>query len=107
MNILVFKIKADENTICDLCICTQISRTNLLLFDFVLLVLKDKILITMPFRCCVPRCDGNYSALSKVTVFGFPKEPELKNKWLQAIKRKDFEPSPSSKVSVVGQKKRK
>ena len=36
----------------------------------------------------------------KFTVFGFSKEPELKNKWLQAIKRKDFELSPSSKVTV-------
>ena len=54
----------------------------------------------MPYRCCVPRCNGNYSSSSKVTVFGFPKEEEMKKKWLNAIKRKDFEPSPSSKVSV-------
>ena len=61
----------------------------------------------MPCRCSVPNCNGNYSALSKVTVFGYPKEPELKNKWLQDVIRKDFKSSPSSKVSVLGQKERK
>ena len=61
----------------------------------------------MPYRCCVPRCNGNYSALSKVTEFDFPKDPELKNKLLQAVKRKYFKPSPSSKVSVLGRKEQK
>ena len=105
LSILVFKLKADKNTIRD--IFAQILRKNLLLFDFVLLRLEDNILITMPYCCCVPRCNGNYSALSKVTVFDFPKEPELKNKWLQAVKRKYFKPRPRSKVSVLEQKEHK
>ena len=69
---------------------------KLLLFDFVRLILEDNILITMSYRCCVSRCNGNYSALSKANVFSFPKEPELKNKLVQAVKRTDFKPNPSS-----------
>lgn len=52
----------------------------------------------MPYRCCVPNCKGNYPNTPKVAVFGFPKDVELKKKWLHAIKRKDFEPSATSKV---------
>ena len=70
-----------------LCIFAQILRKNLLWFDIALLRLEGNILIIMPYRCCVPRCNGNYSGLSKVTVFDFPKEPESKNRWLQAVKK--------------------
>ena len=53
----------------------------------------------MPHRCCVPRCNGNYDKEIKVSVFGFPKDEVLKKKWVHAIKREDFTPSATSKVS--------
>ena len=59
----------------------------------------------MPFICCVPQCKGNYRNGPKVTVFGFPKDPELKKKWIYAVKRKDFIPSMTSKVSRFYTKK--
>ena len=34
-----------------------------------------------------------------MSVFGFPKDEELKQKWMHAIKRADFKPSATSKVS--------
>uniref|UniRef100_A0A2L2Y813 Transposable element P transposase n=1 Tax=Parasteatoda tepidariorum TaxID=114398 RepID=A0A2L2Y813_PARTP len=52
----------------------------------------------MVFKCCVPNCRGNYKVDgTKVSVFGFPKDEELRKKWLAAIPR-DFEVTKNSKV---------
>ena len=53
----------------------------------------------MPFKCCVPQCKGNYKGCPRVTVFGFPQDESLKQKWIHAIKRKNFMPSKTNKVS--------
>lgn len=53
----------------------------------------------MPHKCCVPNCKGNYHKRQRVSVFMFPKDPVLKQKWLKAIRRKDFTPNKSSRVS--------
>ena len=52
----------------------------------------------MPFKCCVPQCKGNYKGGPRVTVFGFPQDKSLKQKWIHDIK-KNFVPSKTSKVS--------
>nr|CAI5838230.1 unnamed protein product [Callosobruchus analis] len=44
----------------------------------------------MSFRCCVPGCNGNYSAAEKVHVFSFPSEEVLRKKWASAIHRDNF-----------------
>ena len=47
----------------------------------------------MPDKCCVPACTGNYSsATEKVSVFRFPKDPVLREKWIRNIPRdpKDY-----------------
>lgn len=51
-------------------------------------------------KYCVPGCNGNYSAddTSKVHVFKFPTNEEVKQKWLTALRRKNFV---SSKHSVM------
>ena len=54
---------------------------------------------TMPFACVAPGCNGNYRKGPKVTVFGFPEKPELRDRWLQAIKREHFSPTKCSKVN--------
>ena len=41
----------------------------------------------MPYMCCVPNCKGNYRNGSKVQVISFPKNDELKQIWLHAIKK--------------------
>jgi hypothetical protein len=41
----------------------------------------------MPFRCCAPNCRGNYPGGPKVSLFNFPKDKDLKARWVQAIKR--------------------
>ncbi|KYN01446.1 hypothetical protein ALC62_07762, partial [Cyphomyrmex costatus] len=52
----------------------------------------------IPFKCCVPNCNGNYKNGPKVATFSFPKNEETKRKWLHAICRKDFQPTNNSKV---------
>ena len=55
----------------------------------------------MPYKCCVPECKGNYKSGPRVAVFSFPKDEDLRQKWIHAIKRKDFFPSKTSKVSLI------
>src|SRR6218665_1910948 len=50
----------------------------------------------MPDKCCVPNCRGNYRAtkehtMEKVSVFGFPTDPERCAKWVRMIPREDLE----------------
>nr|CAI5843172.1 unnamed protein product [Callosobruchus analis] len=56
----------------------------------------------MPRHCCVPGCKINYCSELKSTsytsVFRFPKNEELKSKWLAAIARKSWSPSKESVV---------
>lgn len=52
----------------------------------------------MPQKCCVPGCNGNYKNGPKVHVFGFPKDVNLRQKWLKAIPRDNFEPTNNTKV---------
>lgn len=55
----------------------------------------------MPYGCAVPKCKGNYSNGPKVHIFSFPKEENLANTWVRAIKREDFKPNKHSKVSTI------
>lgn len=55
----------------------------------------------MPFTCVVPGCQGNYRSGPKVKVFSFPKDTELANKWIRAIKRENFTPTKNSKVCTL------
>ena len=43
----------------------------------------------MPNKCCVTDCKGNYdSSKEAVSVFRFPKDPEDRENWVQALKNK-------------------
>ena len=55
----------------------------------------------MPQKCCVPFCKGNYNGENKVTVFSFPQDEFFKQKWIRAIKRKNFNPTKNNKVSLL------
>ncbi|XP_039288700.1 THAP domain-containing protein 11 [Nilaparvata lugens] len=52
----------------------------------------------MPYTCCVPGCRGNYDAQTKVAVFSFPKDENLKKLWISSIPRKDYTYTASSRV---------
>ncbi|GBL95832.1 hypothetical protein AVEN_227089-1 [Araneus ventricosus] len=46
----------------------------------------------------VPYCKENYKTGPKVSVFNFPKDDELRQRWIASIGRKDFQLSKSRKV---------
>ena len=49
--------------------------------------------------CCVPNCRTNYKGAETATVFRFPKDQQLRNKWIKQIRRKDdFVPSKDTVV---------
>ncbi|XP_047110974.1 uncharacterized protein LOC124787987 [Schistocerca piceifrons] len=52
----------------------------------------------MVYKCCVPRCRGNYENKPRVAVFSFPKSTELQQKWISAIHRENFQVTQNSKV---------
>lgn len=55
----------------------------------------------MVFTFCAPNCKGNYKTGPKVSLFRFPKDNELKQRWLNFIKReKEFTPTDSHRVCV-------
>lgn len=54
----------------------------------------------MPSSCCVPGCKSNYCDSDSVTVFQFPANPELKQKWVKSIHRADFTPNKRSVVCI-------
>nr|CAI5867122.1 unnamed protein product [Callosobruchus analis] len=51
----------------------------------------------MPRHYCVPGCQLNYCSELKSpsyrSIFRFPKNEELKSKWLAAVRRKNWSPS--------------
>ena len=59
-------------------------------------------LYAMVNTCCAPNCKGNYKTGPKVSLFRFPKDEELKQKWLDFLKReKEFVPTDTHRVSVL------
>ena len=56
----------------------------------------------MPRRCVVPGCKSNYDSNSvKVSSFAFPKDLQLKQKWINAMHRKDWQPTSCSSVCSI------
>ena len=58
----------------------------------------------MPYSCCIPNCNSNYSNKQKrednVSVFGIPSDPERKALWERKIPRKNFVFSQKAKVCI-------
>ena len=64
-----------------------------------ILMLLLHFLQTMPYKCSVPHCRGNYDADNKVTAFKFPHDENLKSQWMNKISREDFQITKNSRVS--------
>ncbi|XP_046979729.1 protein bric-a-brac 1-like isoform X7 [Schistocerca americana] len=52
----------------------------------------------MVMQCCVPNCRANYRRGYNVNLFSFPKDVALRQQWIAAIPRDNFEPSIHTKV---------
>ncbi|GBN64872.1 hypothetical protein AVEN_38805-1 [Araneus ventricosus] len=52
----------------------------------------------MPCKCSVTPCRGNYYESNQVAVFSFPNDERLRERWLHAIPKKDFNITKNSKV---------
>ena len=55
---------------------------------------------TMPHTCCVPRCNSGYRSCTDTNyaMFRFPKNPDMKQKWLRAIPRENWTISATTRV---------
>ena len=45
----------------------------------------------MVYTCCIPNCNTGYrfaSSSERISIFHFPRDEQLKAKWLKAIPRK-------------------
>lgn len=50
-------------------------------------------------KCCVPNCTSGYATSSdRRTQFAFPRDEDLRKKWIAAIRRKDFVLSPNTTI---------
>jgi hypothetical protein len=63
----------------------------------------------MPNKCCVPECTRNYDAASdrpheKVSVFHFPTDVALRDKWYKSIPRNPEEYKNNKRPPVVCEK---
>ena len=50
------------------------------------------------FTCCVPGCFSNSKRDVNLSFYGFPKEKNLRKRWLHKILRKNFSPSTGHRV---------
>ncbi|XP_076296541.1 uncharacterized protein LOC143216874 [Lasioglossum baleicum] len=48
--------------------------------------------------CCIKNCKERQNRDKNISFHKFPKNPELREKWIKAINRKDFEPSVHSRI---------
>lgn len=54
----------------------------------------------MVYKCCVVNCRSNYVGEEKTTVFSFPKDEDLRKRWVKFVNRKDWNPTTSSFICI-------
>ena len=52
----------------------------------------------MPSSCCAFGCASRYSKKKGVKLYRFPRDPERRSLWIQAIKREKWQPNEHSRV---------
>ena len=58
----------------------------------------------MGFCCCAPGCKTEYRSQktsNKISVFCFPKDPLLKQKWISAIPQKSWAVNDSTRICAL------
>ena len=59
----------------------------------------------MVYKCCTVNCCSNYTGEKSTTVFSFPKEEDLKKRWIRFVNRKDWESTSSSYMCIKHEEK--
>ena len=54
----------------------------------------------MPFKCSVVHCHSGYSNGPSEVMFAFPKQDELRQKWVKFLNREPFTITPSSRICI-------
>ena len=52
------------------------------------------------YKCCVVNCRSNYAGEDCTTVFSFPQDELLRNRWIKFVNRKDWKPTSSSYICI-------
>lgn len=52
----------------------------------------------MGYKCCIVGCRSNYTTAEVNTVFSFPKDVDLRKRWIKFVNRQDWEPTTSSYI---------
>ena len=54
----------------------------------------------MPFKCSVVHCRSGYSNGPSKVMFAFPKQDELRQKWVKFLNREAFTVTQSSRICI-------
>ena len=54
--------------------------------------------IIMVYKCCIVGCRSNYIAKEANTVFYFPKDEDIRKRWIKFVNRKDWLPTSLSYI---------
>ena len=54
----------------------------------------------MVYKCCIVNCRSNYTGEESTKVFSFPKEEDLKKRWIRFVNRTDWELTSSSYICI-------
>ena len=54
----------------------------------------------MAYKCCIVTCRSNYAGEECTKVFPFPKEEDLKKRWIKFVNRKDWVPTSLSYICI-------
>ena len=54
--------------------------------------------IIMVYKCSIVGCHSNYTAEEANTVFSFPKDEDIRKRWIKFVNRKDWLPTSSSYI---------
>ena len=54
----------------------------------------------MVYKSCIVNCRSDYTGEESTTVFSFPKEENVKKRWIRFVHRKDWEPTSLSYISI-------
>ena len=54
----------------------------------------------MVYKCCIVNCRSNYTGEEITTVFFFPKDEDLRKRWIKFVNRKDWKPTSSSVICI-------